>query len=78
MASLYSFTTNEMSGELNKSKNIFLMKMLKLEKITQEQYDEMSQYAMLVREKGLLGKLFDKVFKHSDSTAVYTIVKVLE
>lgn len=73
---LWVLQPHELTSLLNQGKETHLANMLKENIITEEQHTQMLQYSILVEEKGLLGKIWDKLFPKGNES-FFTIVKVI-
>ena len=63
----------------NQLKEIFLEKMVKENKITQEAADDMNKYCFVIAEKSLFGKIWNKfLWKDNDDEMRIVVVKILE
>ena len=71
---VYTSTSNEITGNLNKAKDLFLDVMLTENEITKEQFEKIQQYDVVVTEKGFWGKFKDKLWKDDDGIKM-TVVK---
>ena len=72
----YTMTTNNLTESGNQFKEIFLKNMVKEEKITQEQSDEMNQYCFIIAEKTMLGKFWDKILWKNDDDKANIVANV--
>tara|TARA_R110002020_G_scaffold180738_1_gene375207 strand:- start:104 stop:346 length:243 start_codon:yes stop_codon:yes gene_type:complete len=66
---------NNITTDLNNSKELFLKTMVSEGQITKEQQQKMNQYSLFVTRKSLLGKIWDKlIFKGDDDDLTIRIV----
>lgn len=73
----YTLSIEDFTKELNTAREAFLRVALEEGVIDQKQQNELSKYSVIVATKGLLGRMYDKLFnKNKDGR--YTIVKVIE
>lgn len=65
---------------VNRAKELFLHQMRIEGHIEKSIENKMNQYAIVVSEKGYFGKLYEKWFSKSESTAKFsiTVVKILD
>lgn len=62
----------------NDVKEIFLENMLLEGCITQEQFDNMKNYCIVVAEKGYFGRIWDKIFWKNDDDMNIATVKIIK
>lgn len=74
---VYNVLPAELTVNSNKSKELFIQKMVKEKIITNEQGNEMLKYSIIVHEKGFFGKLVDDILGYDDELNM-TVVKVIE
>jgi hypothetical protein len=74
---IFTFTPEELTKELNKSKEIYLTRLNKENLITSDQVEEFAKYAIILSKKSVLGSYWDFLFKgKSKNEILYHVVKV--
>ncbi len=61
---------------INNAKDYYLKMMVQEGIITEEQKTQMHQYSIVIEQKGLLGRIYDSLFKKADDIFT-TVVKVI-
>lgn len=75
----YTYGNEDLTGQGNDFKDIFIEKMLQEGIITNEQANKMFPYCFVVAEKGFFGKMWDKfIWGAKDDVARILMVKVVE
>lgn len=75
----YTFGSKDITVNSNQVKEVFLEKMVKENKISQELADEMNEYCIVVAEKSYFGKLWDKIlWKDEEDHMEIVIVKIIK
>lgn len=74
-----SFTSGELTAEMNKVKEIFLLNMKNQKIIDANQESEMNKFCVVIHEKSAFGKFWDKIWGNpkEDSWSI-AIVKILQ
>lgn len=73
---MYSMTKEDLTDTLNTGKEIFVRTMRDEGIITDQQYEQMQEHAIVIARKGFFGSLWDKIFKKDDG-GYYFVVKIL-
>ena len=73
----YSFTSEELTEEVNKAKELFLQQMLKEKIITVEQEKELLRYSIIVHSKSVLGSFWDFIWTGDKLGWCFSIVKII-
>jgi len=76
--SAWTMTPKTLTENCNNVKEVFLQKMIKEEQITQEQFDNMNEYAVVICEKTFFGKIWDRLWKDDNKAVKIMVVKVIE
>lgn len=73
----YTFTNEDLTAQTNRAIDVYLADLLAEEVITLEQFNQMSSYRIVVREKGLFGSFIDKMLHTDKDSSFITTVKVI-
>jgi polyhydroxyalkanoate synthesis regulator phasin len=71
----YTLTLPDYTTEANNIKETFISKMVQIGELTTEQAKALNQYSIIITEKGILGKLWDKLWEKDETKII--IVKVM-
>ena len=71
----YTLTLPDFTTEANNIKETFISKMVQIGELTTEQAKALNQYSIIITEKGILGKLWDKLWEKDETKII--IVKVM-
>lgn len=74
---VHTFTDSDLTTTGNQLKEVFLEKMVKENEITQELADKLNNYCFVIAEKGLFGKIWDKIFFKENKESKIVVVKII-
>ena len=76
--SILSFSLGELQAAFNQTKEVVVGSLLTEGFITEEQAEEiLTDYAIVVHEKGMLGKTIDKILGRAERSTNITMVKLV-
>jgi len=70
----YTYHLNDLTLVVNQSREIYLTHMVDEGIITEEQAAKMKQYCVVISEKGMLGRFFDRLWGKDNSNDLNVLV----